>query len=152
MDRGVLQRAASAVAERYLRRYSHVVKGHGRQPLAASALYVPGLRDAPFVGVSQWFARHLDAAVMDSLNGMGKLTPHHGCCAEPVSLSKALRHSGGDKGALRGGLCTAIRIDLTGGSFNASTDTFAHRLSFGNYKPACDSCLALFSDFGIIEI
>ncbi len=141
-------------SKRYLQRYSHLVKAVGRQPLVASALWIP-MRSDPFVGVSQWLERQLDARVLDALAQVGQLTAHHGLCAEPVSISKALRwlgRGGYPANRIFGGKCVAIRIDLTGGSLNPSTDTFAFRPVFGDVKPACASCQALLRTFNITEI
>ncbi len=157
MNQNQLQNAAAGFAQRYLSRYRTHVKRLSNQPLVASALWVPGLRDRPFLGVSQWVERILDPQVMAALDSVGPLTTHHGMCAEPVSISKALRHSGGDAGALEGGICVAVRIELSGsrsrssGSFNLGSPTFGFRPTFGDIKPACPSCQGLLAKFGIIE-
>jgi hypothetical protein len=142
-------------ARRYLSRYRDVVKAGGTQPLVAAALWIPSRAD-PFVGVSQWFERWLDPRVLDALEALGPLTPHHGRCAEPVAVSKALRWLGrGGRPSVNelfGGKCLAIRIDLTSGSLNPSTDTFGFRPVFGSDKPACASCQGLLHQFNITPI
>ena len=129
-----------------------MVKSANAQPLAAAALWIPSRGD-PFVGGSQWFERWLDPRVLDELEALGPLTPHHGLCAEPVAISKALRWCGRggrpDVRELFGGQTLAIRLDLTSGSFNPSTDTFGFRPVFGADKPACASCQGLLRQFNI---
>ena len=104
-----------------------------------------------FLGVSWWLAeRTLNDAVSAALGEIEFTLPFHGQCAEPVSITKALRELG-DTGKLAGGRCVAIRLDLTNTSLKPG-DTFRPRGTFGHIKAACEVCSKLLEGFGIEHI
>ena len=137
---------------------------HGLSPLRCVAIlgqhcvYQSARLGRNFYGVSQNVERELDPLVMHALNAAlrelgASAPPFHGMCAEPVAISKAIRFykQGGASISLAGSICRAYEIPLTGGTLNPSTATFQTKGSFGDRKPACDSCRTILRLLNITE-